>query len=247
MIILKICGTTECVSHASLVFWKALRADTGHGADMSIEPPRRGLKIDISVFAPSSPAVQPCSLSRLGRVPPCSSSIFPATNRTHPFIASIARADFSVCVRPSIRPLHDSYPCTPPHPTPFPTPFSIFYILFNLPPQTISLATTLSRIDATKRDPSWSFSSATPDTTISFNLLHPRHPNVDSIACWYPFLHVSQFLIFDYIYICWRSKYIDHIKDQKNVFLPLCIYILIFSNFNNFTMRWWNLKVQSSV
>lgn len=37
-------------------------------------------------------------------MPPwCSSSIFPATNRTHPFIASIARADFSVCVRPSIR------------------------------------------------------------------------------------------------------------------------------------------------
>lgn len=87
---------------------------------MSIEPPRRGLKIDISVFAPSSPAVQPCSLSRLGRVPPCSSSIFPATNRTHPFIASIARADFSVCVRPSIRPLHDSYPCTPPQLNPCP-------------------------------------------------------------------------------------------------------------------------------
>lgn len=38
-------------------------------------------------------------------MPPCSSSIFPATNRTHPFIASIARADFSVCVRTSIRPL----------------------------------------------------------------------------------------------------------------------------------------------
>lgn len=42
-------------------------------------------------------------------MPPCSSSIFPATNRTHPFIASIARADFSVCVRTSIRPLRDSY------------------------------------------------------------------------------------------------------------------------------------------
>lgn len=38
-------------------------------------------------------------------MPPCSSSIFSATNRTHPFIASIARADFSVCVRTSIRPL----------------------------------------------------------------------------------------------------------------------------------------------
>jgi len=48
----------------------------------------------------------------VGYAPLCSSSIFPATNRTHPFIASIARADFSVCVRPSIRPLSlhdDSY------------------------------------------------------------------------------------------------------------------------------------------
>lgn len=42
---------------------------------------------------------------RVGYAPLCSSSIFPATNRTHPFIASIARADFSVCVRTSIRPL----------------------------------------------------------------------------------------------------------------------------------------------
>lgn len=49
-------------------------------------------------------------------MPPCSSSIFPATNRTHPFIASIARADFSVCVRTSIRPLRDS--CTLPIPYP---------------------------------------------------------------------------------------------------------------------------------
>lgn len=100
-------------------------ARTGRGTGQiraSNEPPRRGLKIDISVFAPSSPravrrGAARCGasvarrlagfrrLEEVGYAPLCSSSIFPATNRTHPFIASIARADFSVCVRPSARSL----------------------------------------------------------------------------------------------------------------------------------------------
>lgn len=150
---------------------------------MSIEPPRRGLKIDISVFAPSSPAVQPCSLSRLGRVPPVHHrfSRLPIA-RIHLSHRSPELISAFASVRPSARSTiqtrapRRTRPLSP-HPAPYPILCSISH------PETTSSATTLSRIDATKRDPSRSFSSATPDTTISLGLLHPRRPNVDSIAC----------------------------------------------------------------